>query len=349
VPVDAPTPQGRLIPLPEADPDLVRGIPAGELRDLGAAVGVRSVRITPGPWNLSDADGHVGLLVLSGVLTRELLLETRASAQLYGPGDVIEPWVDLDSMVPVRTRWTATEHARVGILDVRFIAAQRRWPLLGVRLQARLAEQAHRLAVQQAIAVVGRVELRLLGMLWLLADRWGKVSPAGIVLPLRLTHEALGRLVGAQRPTVTLALGALEREGMLARRSDGGWILQHGSQERLAVPEAPPVLEPAAAASLEPLESPGVRSRRLPAPEKIAVPADAAPAVPELPVGEMEALIAELRNAMGHRYERVAELTQRARETSERSAELRERIARDREARALSLLERTAPSAQSHR
>ena len=85
-----------------------------------------------------------------------------------------------------------------------------------------------------AIAQLGRVDLRVLALLWHLADRWGTVTPDGVVLPLRLTHALLGRLVGAQRPTVTLALAQLGGAGDVSRREDGAFVLRPGSVEQLA-------------------------------------------------------------------------------------------------------------------
>ena len=64
-------------------------------------------------------------------------------------------------------------------------------------------------------------------MLWYLADRWGKVRPDGVNVPLELTHQTLGRLVGAQRPSVTTALKQLGEEGRVTRCDDGTWLL-HG-------------------------------------------------------------------------------------------------------------------------
>jgi CRP/FNR family cyclic AMP-dependent transcriptional regulator len=71
------------------------------------------------------------------------------------------------------------------------------------------------------------VDVRLLVMMWYLADRWVKVTPGGVNVPLRLTHQTLGRLVGAQRPSVTTALKQLAVEGLLTRAADGSWLL-HG-------------------------------------------------------------------------------------------------------------------------
>jgi CRP-like cAMP-binding protein len=60
--------------------------------------------------------------------------------------------------------------------------------------------------------------------MWLLAESWGLVTPTGTVLPIALTHAALGGLIGARRPTVTLALGNLSASG-LVRREPRGWLL----------------------------------------------------------------------------------------------------------------------------
>ena len=82
------------------------------------------------------------------------------------------------------------------------------------------------LATNQATSHLTRVDARLELLFWGLADRWGRVGPDGVVLELPLTHQVLGRLVGAQRPSVTTALSDLARRGVIERREDGAWILR---------------------------------------------------------------------------------------------------------------------------
>jgi CRP/FNR family transcriptional regulator, cyclic AMP receptor protein len=67
--------------------------------------------------------------------------------------------------------------------------------------------------------------------LWHLADRWGRVGPGGVQVPVRVTHETLGRLVRAQRPSVTRAVNQLATRGALSRGADGCWVL-HGEPPR---------------------------------------------------------------------------------------------------------------------
>ncbi len=68
-------------------------------------------------------------------------------------------------------------------------------------------------------------------ILWHLAERWGRVHPDGIVVPLPLFHQRLADLVGAHRPAVTTALGGLTDAGSLTRRENGNWVL-HGEPPR---------------------------------------------------------------------------------------------------------------------
>jgi hypothetical protein len=104
--------------------------------------------------------------------------------------------------------------------------------VLGVIVR-RMAERSARQAVMQAICHHPRVDDRLRGLFWHLANRWGRVTPGGVVLPLRLTHDSLARLVGAQRPTVSTALKSLQDAREVTRRRDGAWVLLPESQERL--------------------------------------------------------------------------------------------------------------------
>src|SRR3712207_8717441 len=54
----------------------------------------------------------------------------------------------------------------------------------------------------------------------LFRSRFGRIVPDGVVIPLQLSHQMIGQLVGAQRPTVTLALGKLAAAGDVVRRGD---------------------------------------------------------------------------------------------------------------------------------
>jgi hypothetical protein len=179
---------------------------------------------------------HLGLLVLDGVLASDVLLEDIVSTELLGAGDILRPWPtdDPERLLADETRWTVLADCRVAVLDHRFAAALSRFPeIYGVLLE-RIDRRARRLATTQAISELTRVDRRLLGIFWHLAERWGRMTSEGVVIPLDVSHRLLGQLVGARRPTVSTALAELARDGQVQRRADGGWLLRG---EPTGVPE----------------------------------------------------------------------------------------------------------------
>jgi CRP/FNR family transcriptional regulator, cyclic AMP receptor protein len=190
--------------------------------------------LDPGPWpdalEWSDNGSRLGLLVLDGLLAHEVRLGNGACTELLGEGDVLRPW-DEDrghSISGWTTAWRVLEPTRLAILDQRFAAVGGRWPPLVDVILRRSSLRSRSLAFHRAVTHLTRVDERLLVTLWFLAERWGRVGPDGVVLPLRLTHQLLASLVGAQRPSVTTALGELTSAGLVERRDDGSWLL-HGA------------------------------------------------------------------------------------------------------------------------
>ena len=221
---------GPRIALLRADAGLRAAVPVDELAVAERVVLAPSCDLDPGMWTPetlgADAEGFAALLI-RGLLTHETTIAGRRSADLLGPGDVFHPWRSFDAAIPGTARWASGSTALVAVLDARFIAAARRWPRLYLVIHDRMADQLDRAAARAAIMGLPRVEQRVLGLLWQLAERWGKVHPEGVVLDLALTHELIGQLVGAQRPTVSLAIRALADDDLLRRTDEGAWLLDH--------------------------------------------------------------------------------------------------------------------------
>jgi CRP/FNR family transcriptional regulator, cyclic AMP receptor protein len=227
------------VSLVESDPDLASRLePAAREEARRFAVAAR-LKLLPGAWDptgVLETEGALGVLVLDGLLIRDVLLANTRCTELIGAGDVVDPR-DLgatERLVPVEIDWTVVDEAHVAVLDARFTALAGRWPDLVSALFDRASERSFRLATAVAICQLGRVEMRLLAMMWHLSERWGRVSGTGMALPLRLSHATLGRLIGAQRPTITLALKELTSRGEVVRREAGGWLLPGGPPPELS-------------------------------------------------------------------------------------------------------------------
>ena len=131
-----------------------------------------------------------------------------------------------EELLPRTIEWAAATSARIAIVDQALAVRMAQWPEIFAALMDRAARRAERLVVTQAIAHLTRVDDRLLALLWLLAERWGRVVPGGVLVSLRLPHRTLAGIVGARRPSVTTALGQLMARGAIERRADGAWILR---------------------------------------------------------------------------------------------------------------------------
>jgi CRP/FNR family transcriptional regulator, cyclic AMP receptor protein len=228
-----------VIRVAEAFPALVRGLDP-ERADLARRHALATLEVLqPGTWRPPMSNhrepGHLGLLVLEGLLTREVVLGSTIATEIVGQGDLLRP-ADHDgenAPVPFAVQWTVLEPTRLAVLDRRFTAVIGHWPeAIEVVIRASM-RRTHSLALHLAVCHLRRVDTRLLVLLWHLADRWGVVQPEGVHVPMRLTHQILGRLVGAQRPSVTTALKQLTDAGRLSRLEDGGWLLRGDPPDEL--------------------------------------------------------------------------------------------------------------------
>ena len=89
---------------------------------------MRTHRLPVGPWDVSRLAGatadHVGLLIIDGILSRELIVADHVSAELLGPGDLVRPWqpASRTGLLPVDAVWTVLSPLTVAVLDRRFAA-----------------------------------------------------------------------------------------------------------------------------------------------------------------------------------------------------------------------------------
>jgi hypothetical protein len=228
------------ISIVDADPELGRLLGDQDLEDARHEALTRVQKLAPGEWDVTGAlepeVHHRGFLLVDGLMSREVEVLGRRAIELIGPEDVMRPWSwdEEGSHVRAEVGWRVLEPTRLAVLDHALVSRIQPWPQLGVELFNRGTRRAHHLAVALAIAHHPRVEDRLLLTLWHLAERWGRVTPEGIVVPLPLEHKRLAEIVGAHRPNVTKAMGALAQDGLVSRRDGGDWVLHGEPPAKLA-------------------------------------------------------------------------------------------------------------------
>ncbi|HEY7121086.1 MAG TPA: Crp/Fnr family transcriptional regulator [Solirubrobacterales bacterium] len=211
----------------EADPDLARNLSPESIRELTPNLVVDVLELSVGGWTPSRGEphpGHLGYLVLEGLLLRQIRINGSRSGELLSGGDVLRPWLE-DPISFSSVDWRVLESAQLAILDRRVGARLCSRPELNAALLDRLTLRTRSLAIHAATENMRGLEDRLLALFWHLAERWGRRTKGAVIVPIRLTHETLSLLVGARRPSVTTALGALAERDLLVRQENGEWQL----------------------------------------------------------------------------------------------------------------------------
>ncbi len=212
------------------DPDLAEGLP-DEVRHTASELLCAPVVIVSSPrWQpprLEPSKNTLGLLVLDGLIGRRLRVGEAVATELLSCGDILRPWdrPTLADLIPGEADWRVFRPARIAVLDERITALIGRRPELTIAFASRLLRRARYAHYLMAISHLSRVEDRLRAVLWHMASNWGYVTPRGVSIPFRLTHEVLGEIIGARRPSITLAVGHLKQREELAQAPHGGWIL----------------------------------------------------------------------------------------------------------------------------
>ena len=232
----------------ELDPDLGGRLSLERFAAAHRRLSVWVGRVPRGLWRvdgrLAERCSLFGLLITSGVVTREVLVRDVVSTELLGAGDVVAPWTSSPEHGGAREqgRWQALATTEIALLDARLASRLGEYPEIQQALYARVFMRVDRLGALKALSDVNAVDQRLTGIFRHLALRWGRVTERGVIIPLALSHRLLAELIGARRPTVTTALKRLSRDGVVTRIADGTWLL---SEQPFSDPEYdPPIGSP---------------------------------------------------------------------------------------------------------
>ncbi len=167
-----------------------------------------------------------GVLVCSGFLLLETSFDGRAIAELVGPVDVLLAPRPGPLSSSCETSSRPIGPVRLALLDDDFELRAAPWPGILTTLLRRAGERAVRSSAERSMLAVPNVELRIQLFLRSYAAQWGQVRDDGFLVPVAVTHDALGLLIGARRPTVTTALSALRARGVLVLQADRTWLLR---------------------------------------------------------------------------------------------------------------------------
>jgi CRP/FNR family transcriptional regulator, cyclic AMP receptor protein len=230
--------EGQAVRILESDPELGLRVPAAEISRAREQLTAGVETLGCGHWEVPSNEGDpgaLGFLVLEGLLARDLILAGTTATDLLGEGDVLQPWVPAREFGLVRyhVRWHVLTPVRLAVLDGQLARELAAWPQVMGAVLERVVRRVQRMAIHQALLQLSPVETRLLVLFWYLAERWGHVTPDGIKLRLRISHEVLGQLVGCRRASVTTALRHIDESGLIVRKADRTWLLRGSPPDEL--------------------------------------------------------------------------------------------------------------------
>jgi hypothetical protein len=228
-----------LVRVLEVDPDLGQGLDPPTFAVAQRELVTETLDVERGRWDAATTwaavPSELGLLVLDGILARDVRIGRRATLEILGPGDLVRPWPTdrHPAALEWQLRFEVLRPVRFAVLDAAFAVHAARWPTVLGEITGRVMGRATSASLRLLIHQIVRIDDRLLLSLWGLAERFGRVTPDGILIPLPINHTMMARFVGAQRPTVSQAVGELTRRGEVERLEDGGWLLKGSFPEHL--------------------------------------------------------------------------------------------------------------------
>ena len=194
----------------------------------GRRLAARSLHLAAGPFDprafVPEPGGWLGLLITDGQLLVEIEAGRGPTGWLVGPEDLLRPWEMDELALTTDASWTALSESRIVLLDSDFARRTLDIPDVSRTLLAKSAQSTHWLLAKSLITATPVIEERLLLLFALIGERWGRATPEGVMISLPLTHRVLASLVGARRPSVSTALGALDEEGLVNRVPRDGWL-----------------------------------------------------------------------------------------------------------------------------
>jgi CRP-like cAMP-binding protein len=96
-----------------------------------------------------------------------------------------------------------------------FLSLIRKRPELSFRLTKLIGLRLRRIESRVEDLVFRDVPSRLAHLLIQLSEEYGKTTPEGIFLDIKITHQEMANLIGSIRETVSAALGEFKKEGLI--------------------------------------------------------------------------------------------------------------------------------------
>lgn len=193
------------------------------------AGGIPSVLLPAGDWRLVGQRRRRQVIVIAeGFVAWRTSVVGGQSVTLAGPGDVLLPHGEAEAGPVARAiAWRPLTALRLAVIEERVLSAA------GAELTEALLAVRGRAAGTQGLLTaasrIPRIERRVLTLLWVMGERWGRAGTEGIQLDLPIAGDVLALVAATDLRTAHDALDALLTNGRI-RSGDGDTVILPAAQ-----------------------------------------------------------------------------------------------------------------------
>lgn len=197
--------------------NLFNAIPPDQMEELDRITRMSAVKKKETIYLPGDPSHQVYLLKSGRVKIARLSEEGReVTFALLEPGEIFGELEVLDDL-PRDTLAEALDDSELCIMQREtFLSLIRSKPELSFRLTKLIGFRMRQIESRVEDLVFRDVPSRLAHLLLQLSKEYGKETPQGILLRIKITHQDIANLIGSIRETVSAVLGEFKKEGMIS-------------------------------------------------------------------------------------------------------------------------------------
>ncbi len=187
-----------------------------EMEELARMTRMESVKKRTAIFLPGDPSQQVYLLKEGRVKISRISEEGREiTLALLEPGEIFGELDILDDL-PRDTLAEALDDTQLCVIYKElFLAMIRRRPEISFRLTKLIGFRLRRIENRVEDLVFRDVPARLAHLLLELSKNYGKATPRGLLLQIKITHQEMANLIGSIRETVSAVLGEFKKEGLI--------------------------------------------------------------------------------------------------------------------------------------
>jgi len=197
-----------------------RGLPAGERQGLGTIAGVRDLQRGEVLWTAGDPADQLTLIIHGRVKIVRHGDPSDVILEIFGPGEPVGAVAVYHRMPYPATAVALEPTALLTLPATEYFALLDRHPGLAKSLVGELTRLTLALTRKLEDSRRQRVEARIAQLFLGLAERMGRSSPEGVLIPMHLSRQEVAEMIGTTVETAIRVLSRWGRERVLITGRD---------------------------------------------------------------------------------------------------------------------------------